>query len=54
MNGIAAPGPDAANDGLEFLLTGKGWRWIRHARLVPARRRVDPDLLLAQAGRWEY
>jgi len=54
MNGIATPVPDAANDGLEFLLTGKGWRWIRHARLVPARRRVDPNLLLAQAGRWGY
>ena len=54
MNGIATPVPDAANDGLEFLLTGKGWQWIRHARLVPARRRIDPDLLLAQAGRWVY
>ena len=58
MNGIATPPvPDAGNagnDGLEFLLTGKGWRWIRHARLVPARRWIDPDLLLAQAARWGY
>jgi len=32
MNGIAAlPAPG------EFLLTGKGWRWIRQVRLKPAR-----------------
>lgn len=47
MNGIAAlPQPG------EFLVTGKGWRWIRHVRLVPARRHVTPDQLLAGAGRW--
>jgi glutamine cyclotransferase len=31
LNGIAASGPG------EFLLTGKGWRWIRRVRLKPAR-----------------
>ena len=37
MNGIAAlPAPG------EFLLTGKGWRWIRHVRLRPARARGPP------------
>lgn len=45
MNGIAALGPD------EFLLTGKGWRWIRHVRLVPARG-MSPDRLLDSAGRF--
>lgn len=42
MNGIAAldqPG--------EFLLTGKGWRSIRHVRLVPDRDRGHLDRLLA-------
>jgi glutamine cyclotransferase len=29
--GSGAPGPG------EFLLTGKGWRWIRQVRLKPAR-----------------
>lgn len=61
MNGIAAlpqaagalpqaagaePGPG------EFLLTGKGWRWIRQVRLAPARG-VTPDRLLESAGRWD-
>jgi glutaminyl-peptide cyclotransferase len=49
MNGIAAlPGPG------EFLLTGKGWQWIRHVRLAPARGRdrVAPDRLLATAGQF--
>jgi glutamine cyclotransferase len=44
MNGIAAldkPG--------EFLLTGKGWRSIRHVRLVQDRDRGHRDLLLAGA-----
>jgi glutamine cyclotransferase len=36
----------------EFLLTGKGWQWIRHVRLVPAPRRVEPARLLESAGRW--
>jgi glutaminyl-peptide cyclotransferase len=42
MNGIAAlaaPG--------EFLLTGKGWRSIRHVRLVPDRDRGHRQRLLA-------
>ena len=42
MNGIAAlPGPGEPGPGVpgpgEFLLTGKGWRWIRQVRLKPAR-----------------
>jgi len=42
MNGIAAlPGPG------EFLLTGKGWRWIRHVRLKPAREGSARRRLLA-------
>ena len=42
MNGIAAleqPG--------EFLLTGKGWRSIRHIRLVPDRNRGQVNRMLA-------
>ena len=35
----------------EFLLTGKGWRWIRQVRLAPARW-VTPDRLLENAGRF--
>ena len=42
MNGIAAL-PAAG----EFLLTGKGWRSIRHVRLKPARERAVPQRLLA-------
>ena len=42
MNGIAAlPEPG------EFLLTGKGWRWIRHVRLKPAREGSARRRLLA-------
>jgi glutaminyl-peptide cyclotransferase len=42
MNGIAAlPGER------EFLLTGKGWRWIRHVRLRPARDQAARDRVLA-------
>jgi hypothetical protein len=42
MNGIAAlPAPG------EFLLTGKGWRWIRHVRLTPAREGSARRRLLA-------
>jgi glutaminyl-peptide cyclotransferase len=42
MNGIAAlPAPG------EFLLTGKGWRSVRHVRLTPDRRRGQVDVLLA-------
>jgi glutaminyl-peptide cyclotransferase len=42
MNGIAAlPEPR------EFLLTGKGWRWIRHVRLKPAREGSSRRRLLA-------
>ncbi len=42
MNGIAAlPAPR------EFLLTGKGWRSIRHVRLKPAREGASQRRLLA-------
>ena len=42
MNGIAAlPAPG------EFLLTGKGWRSIRHVRLKPAREGASRRRLLA-------
>jgi glutamine cyclotransferase len=41
MNGIAALGPPG-----EFLLTGKGWRSIRHVRLIPDRNRGQLDRLL--------
>jgi glutaminyl-peptide cyclotransferase len=53
MNGIAAlPKAAGAQSEGEFLLTGKGWRWIRQVRLAPARR-VTPDRLLENAGRWD-
>ena len=42
MNGIAAL-PAAG----EFLLTGKGWRWMYHVRLREARDRAAADGLLA-------
>jgi hypothetical protein len=43
MNGIAAlPRSGGDADGAEFLLTGKGWRWIRHVRLMS--RRGEPRL----------
>jgi glutamine cyclotransferase len=42
MNGIAAVGAPG-----EFLLTGKGWRSIRQARLVPDRDRGHVKRLLA-------
>lgn len=46
MNGIAAlPQPG------EFLLTGKGWRSIRHVRLVPERDRGHRARLLAGLSR---
>ena len=49
MNGIAVlPQPG------EFLLTGKGWRWIRHVRLAPARPRTSPARLLEGAGRFFF
>jgi glutamine cyclotransferase len=42
MNGVAAlPGRGG------FLLTGKGWRWIRHVRLKPAREGSARRRLLA-------
>lgn len=52
MNGIAALGAPG-----EFLLTGKGWRSIRHVRLVPDRDRGHRQRLLAgpvrtSRGRW--
>jgi glutaminyl-peptide cyclotransferase len=42
MNGIAALPAER-----EFLLTGKGWRWIRHVRLRPAQDRAARERLLA-------
>ena len=42
MNGIAALPAEG-----EFLLTGKGWRSIRHVWLVPDRDRGQVDRLLA-------
>jgi glutamine cyclotransferase len=46
MNGIAAL-PAVG----EFLLTGKGWRSIRHVRLKPAREGAARDRLLAGLSR---
>jgi glutaminyl-peptide cyclotransferase len=46
MNGIAALPPEG-----EFLLTGKGWRSIRHVRLSPARDRAAREHLLAGLAR---
>jgi glutaminyl-peptide cyclotransferase len=46
MNGIAAL-PAAG----EFLLTGKGWRSIRHVRLKPAREGAAAERLLAGLSR---
>jgi glutamine cyclotransferase len=46
MNGIAAL-PAAG----EFLLTGKGWRSIRHVRLKPAREGAAAEHLLAGLSR---
>lgn len=42
MNGIAPFGRQG-----EFLLAGKGWRSIRHVRLVPSRDRGHVDQMLA-------
>jgi glutaminyl-peptide cyclotransferase len=46
MNGIAALPASG-----EFLLTGKGWRAIRHVRLVPARERTALQRLLGGQSR---
>ncbi len=46
MNGIAALPADR-----EFLLTGKGWRSIRHVRLTPARDKDAAERLLAGLAR---
>jgi glutaminyl-peptide cyclotransferase len=46
MNGIAALPADG-----EFLLTGKGWRAIRHVRLTPARDKDAAEHLLAGLAR---
>jgi glutaminyl-peptide cyclotransferase len=46
MNGIAALPADG-----EFLLTGKGWRSIRHVRLTPARDKDAAEHLLAGLAR---
>jgi glutamine cyclotransferase len=40
MNGIAAMAPEG-----DFLLTGKGWRWIRHVRLRPDRDQAASEQL---------
>jgi glutamine cyclotransferase len=42
MNGIAALPADR-----EFLLTGKGWRSIRHVRLTPTREKAALDRILS-------
>jgi glutamine cyclotransferase len=42
MNGIAPLGPPG-----EFLLTGKGWRSVRHVRLVGSRERGQVERMLA-------
>jgi glutamine cyclotransferase len=51
MNGLTAlpeSGPGSGEPGPgEFLLTGKGWRWIRHVRLKPAREGSARRHLLA-------
>jgi glutamine cyclotransferase len=44
LNGIAATGGAG-----EFLLTGKGWRFLHHVRLVGGRRRGQPARLLVPA-----
>ena len=53
LNGIAAvPGPGRAGDAgesTEFLLTGKGWRFLHHVRLIEGRHRRQPARLLAPA-----
>jgi len=49
MNGIAALGQPG-----EFLLTGKGWRSIRHVRLIPDRNRGQAERLLAGARAMMY
>jgi glutaminyl-peptide cyclotransferase len=53
LNGIAAvPGPGGAGDAgefTEFLLTGKGWRFLHHVRLIGGRHRRQPARLLAPA-----
>jgi len=45
LNGIAASGRTG-----EFLLTGKGWRFLHHVRLVEGRPRKRPAQLLAPSG----
>jgi glutamine cyclotransferase len=54
MNGIAALPPAAGAEPGDFLVTGKGWRWIRQVRLVPAKGRVAPEQLLEDAGRFFF
>ena len=62
LNGIAAmPGPGGAGAGggagaagaagefTEFLLTGKGWRFLHHVRLAGGRPRRQPARLLVPA-----
>jgi glutamine cyclotransferase len=49
MNGIAALGQPG-----EFLLTGKGWRSIRHVRLIPDRNRGQVERLLEGARAMMY
>jgi len=56
LNGIAAmPGPGgagaagSAGEFTEFLLTGKGWRFLHHVRLIGGRPRRQPARLLVPA-----
>jgi glutaminyl-peptide cyclotransferase len=44
LNGIAATGRTG-----EFLLTGKGWHFLHHVRLIGARQRRQPARLLVPA-----
>ncbi len=46
MNGIAA-----LTASREFLLTGKGWRSIRHVRLKPTREKAALDRILSGLSR---
>ncbi|MCW2935600.1 MAG: glutamine cyclotransferase [Actinomycetia bacterium] len=57
VTGVAGVGGSGASPGADpgdFLLTGKGWRWLREVRLVPARGRTEPRRLLEGAGRFFF
>lgn len=52
--GAGGSGRSPGADPGDFLLTGKGWRWLRQVRLVPARGRMEPRRLLEGAGRFFF